>query len=78
MLQVLTRPFQFINMFSCRKGVFWLLVAIVAEIPPVVRLKSFFGRRYFTEIYVSGIHYFELKRYSSSLSLSKTPLNPTL
>ena len=28
-------------MFSCRKGVFWLLLAIAAEIPPVVRLTNF-------------------------------------
>ena len=41
MLQVLTRPFQSTNTFSCREGVFWLLVAVVAEIPPVVSLKSF-------------------------------------
>jgi hypothetical protein len=29
------------NMFSCWKGVFWLLVAIAAEIPPVVSLTNF-------------------------------------
>jgi len=54
-------------MFSRRKGVFWLLLAIAAEIPPVVSLDKFLGHRLFVhlEFHVSDIHFVRFKRYFS-------------
>ena len=41
---------RFIDMFSCFKGVIWLLLATAAEVPPVVSLASS-SRPYISFIY---------------------------
>ena len=59
--------FSPIHPFSLRQGIIWLLLAIVAEIPPVVSLYNFNSVLSFRSypFYVTGIHYFELKWYPS-------------
>ena len=54
-------------MFSCDKGVFWLLLAIVAEIPPVVSLTNFsvVDFLFIWNFMYQVIHFFGFKRYFS-------------
>ena len=38
---------KFTDVNSVRQGLIWLLIATVAEVPPVVRLVIFLGRTFF-------------------------------
>ena len=66
-------------MFPCDKGVFWLLLAIVAEIPPVVSLTNFsvvdflFIWNFIYQVFI----FLDLNGISLLPSLCKTPSNPT-
>jgi hypothetical protein len=51
----------FTYVFSVPKGVIWLLVAAIAEIPPVVSLRIFFYVSFTSPLLASGIYLFEYK-----------------
>ena len=56
------------DIFHFGKGIIWLLLAMATEVPPMVNLKSntFLVRLLVVNsTFIPGIHYFELKRYSS-------------
>jgi hypothetical protein len=73
-----------INVMSVLKGIIWLLLATVAEVPPSVRWPAGVGyltcspRLHSSPFHVTGIYSLESKWYGSLLSvLSMTNINWT-
>jgi hypothetical protein len=55
---------RFTDLLSFLKGVIWLLIATVAEVPPTVSTATFLVSRFANcHLNVAGIHHFESERY---------------
>ena len=71
---------QYTYVFSVRKGLIWLLLATIAEVPPAVCLTYFLAHLLFTHHHaMAGIYCFESERYCcfvSGMSIKDSVLNP--
>jgi hypothetical protein len=55
---------KFTNVMFTHKGIIWLLLATVAEVPPTVRLGIFFAPLIFAHRHSrTGVHFFESQWY---------------
>ena len=59
---------RFTYLFSLPKGVIWLLIATVAEVPPTVCPASFLSLFTHHHVNIAGIHHIESERYRRFLS----------